>query len=842
MTSRTMRAARLHGVGDVRVEALPVPEPAAGEVLVRIEACGVCPTDARKYAIGVNDGDYPFNPGHEWVGRVVEAGAGVEGLSAGERVYGDTYGGYAEFTTIASRPRGWSRGALPLGDLPVERAVFVEPLADCLHAVHDQAQVAEGDRVAVLGAGSMGLQITAVAARAGAECWRWSRARTGAPSPAGSAPSWPWTPPAGGRPRPSWTGGAGPDADRRHARPRRGRGRRRSACGPGGRVVLFAGFGNEGIASVDLNRLHYREISLVGSEWVGVPPRQRFERYEQARGLLADEGLRLEELVSDRTGLEGVEGALRAVREQRSLKVVLYPGAGESAGQGGERAPRESARPAGARRARPDRGDRPPALLLALSRAGGPRRGAPRGRSAGADAVICSYGTLRDLRSDFGDAAPILKLDLTTLSLGGHYPVSEYALAYRVEDALRLDAAAVLTYVQLGAPHELEALRTAARVAARADELGLPYVCEIMPVEGGAYPDASAPPAIAAAARTAAELGAHLVKTTMPSPPRRWRRWPRAAYRWCWPAATSTPTTAACSTSCGAPSTPARPGWRTAGTSGDGRTRARPCGRCGRWCTRRRSVSDRVALVTGASRGIGRATALALARAGHRVLALARSATCSTPLRRRSPASSRCGPRSTRRRGAREAIEGARRLAGPVTILVNNAGRGGWHDRPIWEQDRDGWRASMAVNLDAPFELTRGLVRGMVEEGWGRIVTVSSTAGQAGAPSMAPYCASKHGVIGLMRAVAQDVAPHGITCNAVLPGWVRTEMADRDAEQEGARRGMTAEAVWAARAAENPAGRVVTPEEVAGVIAYLCSDAAAAVNGEAITVSLGSPW
>ena len=138
---------------------------------------------------------------------------------------------------------------------------------------------------------------------------------------------------------------------------------------------------------------------------------------------------------------------------------------------------------------------------------------------AGADAVICSYGTLRDLRGAFGDAAPILKLDLTTVSVGGHCPVSEYALAYRVEDALRLEAAAVLTYVQLGAEHELEALRTAAGVAARADELGLPYVCEIMHLEGEAYPDPAAPVAIAAGARTAAELGAHVVKTTMPGPP-----------------------------------------------------------------------------------------------------------------------------------------------------------------------------------------------------------------------------------------------------------------------------------------------------------------------------------
>jgi NAD(P)-dependent dehydrogenase (short-subunit alcohol dehydrogenase family) len=192
--------------------------------------------------------------------------------------------------------------------------------------------------------------------------------------------------------------------------------------------------------------------------------------------------------------------------------------------------------------------------------------------------------------------------------------------------------------------------------------------------------------------------------------------------------------------------------------------------------------------------------------------------------------------------GCADVVERAHALAGPVTILVNNAGRGGWHDRPIWEQDRDGWRESMAVNLDAPFELTRGFVGDMVDTGWGRIVMVSSTAGQLGAAAMAPYCASKHGLIGLMRSVAQDVAPHGVTCNAILPGWVRTEMAERDAEDEAARRGLSPAEVWAEREAESPARRILTPEEVAEVIVYLSSPASAAVNGEAITVSLGSVW
>ncbi|MGH6880459.1 MAG: SDR family NAD(P)-dependent oxidoreductase, partial [Hypericibacter sp.] len=118
----------------------------------------------------------------------------------------------------------------------------------------------------------------------------------------------------------------------------------------------------------------------------------------------------------------------------------------------------------------------------------------------------------------------------------------------------------------------------------------------------------------------------------------------------------------------------------------------------------------------------------------------------------------------------------------------------------------------------------------------------SSTAGEVGAPAMSAYCASKHGLIGLMRSVAHDVAPYNCTCNAVLPGWVKTEMADRDAENEAAKRGLTAAQVWKERANAYPAKRVLDPEEIAEVIGFLSSDAASGVNGEAMTVSLGSVW
>jgi DhnA family fructose-bisphosphate aldolase class Ia len=137
---------------------------------------------------------------------------------------------------------------------------------------------------------------------------------------------------------------------------------------------------------------------------------------------------------------------------------------------------------------------------------------------AGADAIIASYGTIRDLRGAFGKAAPILKLDMTTVTLGSSYALTEYVPTWTIEDAIRLGVGTVLTYVQLGAPFELEALRVAGRLAADCDRAGLTYLCEVMPVESERFPDAAAPDAIAASCRTGAELGAHAIKTTMPVP------------------------------------------------------------------------------------------------------------------------------------------------------------------------------------------------------------------------------------------------------------------------------------------------------------------------------------
>jgi len=133
------------------------------------------------------------------------------------------------------------------------------------------------------------------------------------------------------------------------------------------------------------------------------------------------------------------------------------------------------------------------------------------------------------------------------------------------------------------------------------------------------------------------------------------------------------------------------------------------------------------------------------------------------------------------------------------------------------------------------------IVGRMVELKYGRVVFTSSTAGLVAEHAGSAYTSSKHGLLGLMRSVALDGGPYGITSNAVLPGWVRTEMAERSAIQEAKDRGMTTDQVWEERAAMYPPGRVATVDEVAEAIAFLASEESSGISGEAIKVALGSP-
>lgn len=248
-------------------------------------------------------------------------------------------------------------------------------------------------------------------------------------------------------------------------------------------------------------------------------------------------------------------------------------------------------------------------------------------------------------------------------------------------------------------------------------------------------------------------------------------------------------------------------------------------------------VEGRVALVTGAGRGIGRAAAELLTSRGARVMAVARSENELQTLGLDYVVADLGTPD-----GCKLAVEETQDRLGPVTVLVCNHGIGSALEGVIWEHDQEIWRETMRINLDGPYFLSRLVVKDMIEQGYGRLVFTSSTAGQVAEYAGSAYNTSKHGLLGLMRSVAQDAGPHGVTSNAVLPGWVRTVMAENSAKAEAEQRGITPDEVWAERAALYPQGRVVTPEEVAEVIAFLASEESSGVNGEAITVALGSIW
>ena len=246
-------------------------------------------------------------------------------------------------------------------------------------------------------------------------------------------------------------------------------------------------------------------------------------------------------------------------------------------------------------------------------------------------------------------------------------------------------------------------------------------------------------------------------------------------------------------------------------------------------------VAGRVALVTGGGRGIGRATAELLATRGASVMCVSRTRQELEDVGLDYVAADL----GTAEGCSRAVVETEQRL-GPIDILVCNHGIGSAHETVIWKQSPDVWRETMRVNLDGPFYLSRLVVGGMVERRYGRAVYTSSTAGLVAEHAGSAYSSSKHGVIGLMRSVAEDAGPFGVTSNAVLPGWVRTAMAERSARQEAEDRGITVDEVWRERAALYPSGRVATVMEVAETIAFLVSEEASGINGEAVKVALGS--
>ncbi|GAA1211025.1 SDR family NAD(P)-dependent oxidoreductase [Pseudonocardia alaniniphila] len=242
-------------------------------------------------------------------------------------------------------------------------------------------------------------------------------------------------------------------------------------------------------------------------------------------------------------------------------------------------------------------------------------------------------------------------------------------------------------------------------------------------------------------------------------------------------------------------------------------------------------------LVTGAGRGIGAAVAKRLSAAGHRVALTSRSAGELEVLAAQLPGPSLIVPADVTDPDAIEcAFADVERAWGPVEVLVLSAGAGG--SAPLRRTTDADWQRMLDLNLTAPFRMLRRAVPGMVEQGFGRVVAIASMAARHGEPYIAAYTASKHGLLGLVRAAAAELATTGVTVNAVCPGFVDTPMTEVTTASISSITGRTTEQARKWLEGRQPIGRLITPDEVADAV-LLCV-ASAAITGQGINVDGGA--
>ena len=241
------------------------------------------------------------------------------------------------------------------------------------------------------------------------------------------------------------------------------------------------------------------------------------------------------------------------------------------------------------------------------------------------------------------------------------------------------------------------------------------------------------------------------------------------------------------------------------------------------------SLSQRVAVVTGAASGIGRACSRRLARDGARVavwdLDGEGAAAVVAEIEAEGGRAVACVGDAAEASAVETAVARTRAELGPIAILVNNAGISEFVG--FQSLDEDAWDRMMRINLKGPFLCTRAVMPDMLDAGWGRIVNISSSSAQTGAPAMAHYAASKGGVIGFTKALAMEYAAKGITVNNIPPGFVRTPMLESSP--------VDIDAV----AAVAPMQRAGSPEDIAAACAYLASDGAGYVTGQTLSVNGG---
>jgi NAD(P)-dependent dehydrogenase (short-subunit alcohol dehydrogenase family) len=246
------------------------------------------------------------------------------------------------------------------------------------------------------------------------------------------------------------------------------------------------------------------------------------------------------------------------------------------------------------------------------------------------------------------------------------------------------------------------------------------------------------------------------------------------------------------------------------------------------------TLQGKHAVVTGASRGIGLAIARTLCAHGASVTLMARDARALE-----AAASDLGGDTAWQTVDVTDAdgVAAAFARAGAVDILVNNAGQAA--SAPFGRTDAALWQRMLDVNLTGAYHCIKAALPGMLDAGWGRVVNVASTAGLTGYRYVSAYCAAKHGLVGLTRALALEVANRGVTVNAVCPGFTDTDIVADAVANIVRKTGRTADGARAQLAAANPQGRLVQPDEVAHAVAWLCMPGAAAMNGQAIAVAGG---
>jgi len=255
-------------------------------------------------------------------------------------------------------------------------------------------------------------------------------------------------------------------------------------------------------------------------------------------------------------------------------------------------------------------------------------------------------------------------------------------------------------------------------------------------------------------------------------------------------------------------------------------------------------LQDKLAVITGGGRGIGRAIALAFAREGSGIALAARTLEQVEQVAREI--TDRFAVKAMPVVCDVSDVTSVANLFQEVNnsfgrgpdIMVNNAGIA--ESAPLTKTDDELWHRHLEINLSGTFFCTRGALPQMIERGWGRIINIASIAGKTGAPYIAAYSASKHGVLGLTRSAALEVAAKGVTVNAICPGYVDTEMTTRGIENITKKTGLSADQAMESIKKMSPQNRVIEPEEVAALALLLASEEGRGINGQAINVDGGS--